>query len=85
VTVAERGDEAVVEVSDDGPGIPVEEQELVFERFARASTTRDRAVPGAGLGLTVVRTIVEAHGGHVGVLSAPGAGTTMRVVFPAGD
>ncbi|MEA2179140.1 MAG: hypothetical protein QOG77_2437 [Solirubrobacteraceae bacterium] len=82
VTVAERGETAVLEVADDGPGIPVEEQELVFERFARASNAAGRAVPGAGLGLTVVKAIVEGHGGTVGVLGAPGVGTTMRVTLP---
>jgi signal transduction histidine kinase len=82
VTVSERGEHAILEVSDDGPGIPVEEQALIFERFARASNASERAVPGAGLGLTVVRAIVEGHGGEVGVLSAPGAGTTMRVALP---
>ena len=63
VTVAERGEFAVLEVGDDGPGIPVEEQALVFDRFARASGAAERAVPGAGLGLTVVKAIVEGHGG----------------------
>ncbi len=82
VTVTERGEHAVVEVADDGPGIPVEEQALVFDRFARAAGATERAVPGAGLGLTVVKAIVEGHGGDVGVLSAPGAGTTMRVTLP---
>jgi signal transduction histidine kinase len=82
VTVAERGQFAVLEVGDDGPGIPVDEQALVFDRFARASGTAERAVPGAGLGLTVVKAIVEGHGGEIGVLSAPGAGTTMRVALP---
>jgi signal transduction histidine kinase len=82
VTVAERGESAVVEVADDGPGIPVEEQSLVFDRFARASNAAQGAVPGAGLGLTVVKAIVEGHGGTVAVLGAPGAGTTMQVTLP---
>ena len=84
VTVAERGEFAVLEVGDDGPGIPVEEQALVFDRFARASGASERAVPGAGLGLTVVKAIVEGHGGEIDVFSAPGAGTTMRVALPLG-
>jgi signal transduction histidine kinase len=82
VTVSERGESAVVEVADDGPGIPVEEQERVFERFARASNASERAAPGAGLGLTVVKAIVEGHGGEIGVLSTLGVGTTMRVSLP---
>jgi signal transduction histidine kinase len=82
VTVSERGESAVLEVADDGPGIPLAEQGLVFDRFARAPDAAQRAVPGAGLGLTVVKAIVEGHGGQVGVLSAPGAGTTMRVTLP---
>jgi signal transduction histidine kinase len=82
VTVAERGESAVVEVADDGPGIPQEEQALVFDRFARASNATASGVPGAGLGLTVVKAIVDGHGGEVGVLSAPGAGTTMRIALP---
>jgi len=82
VTVAERGESAVLEVSDDGPGIPVEEQAHVFERFARASNAVGQAVPGAGLGLTVVKAIVEGHGGTVAVLGGPGVGTTMQVTLP---
>jgi signal transduction histidine kinase len=82
VTVAERDEAAVLEVADDGPGIPVEERATVFERFARASDATTRAVPGAGLGLTVAKTIVEGHGGTIEVLGAPGMGTTMKVSLP---
>jgi signal transduction histidine kinase len=82
VTVSESGEHAVVEVADDGPGIPLEDQERIFERFTRAANADARSVAGAGLGLTVVKAIVEGHGGDVGVLSTPGAGTTMHVTLP---
>jgi two-component system OmpR family sensor kinase len=52
-------------VIDDGPGIPVQERERVFERFHRTDPARNRASGGAGLGLAIVRAIAEAHGGVV--------------------
>ncbi len=52
-------------VIDDGPGIPPEERERVFERFHRTDAARDRSAGGAGLGLAIVRAVAEAHGGHV--------------------
>jgi two-component system, OmpR family, sensor histidine kinase TctE len=67
------------EVEDDGPGIPVEERERVFEPFHRL---RPRST-GTGLGLNLVRQVVERHGGHVSILGAPGGGTIVRVEFPA--
>jgi signal transduction histidine kinase len=82
VRLADRGDRAVLEVADDGVGIPADEQERLFERFFRASTATANAVPGAGLGLTIVKAIVELHEGEVEVSSAGGAGTTMRVSLP---
>jgi signal transduction histidine kinase len=82
VRLTDAGDHAVVEVSDTGMGIPDEEQKRLFERFFRASSATSRAVPGAGLGLTIVKTIVEAHGGTVGLTSREGEGTTVRVQLP---
>ncbi len=82
VRVAGEGDTAVIEVSDSGPGIPPEEQHRLFERFFRATTATSRAIPGVGLGLTIVRAIVEAHGGNVTVDSAHGEGATFRVELP---
>jgi signal transduction histidine kinase len=82
VRLSDAGDHAVVEVSDTGMGIPDEEQQRLFERFFRASSATSRAVPGAGLGLTIVKTIVEAHGGTVGLTSREGEGTTVRVQLP---
>ena len=78
----DAGERAVLEVTDTGMGIPDEEQKWLFERFFRASTATARAVPGAGLGLTIVKTIVEAHGGTVGLTSTEGEGTTVRIELP---
>jgi signal transduction histidine kinase/HAMP domain-containing protein len=70
---------AVVEVSDTGPGIPVEAQERIFDRFYRGRRDAD----GFGLGLAIARQAVRALGGRLEVESAPGRGTTVRVVLPA--
>jgi signal transduction histidine kinase len=82
VVLEDRGDRAAVRVSDTGMGIPDAEQQRLFERFFRASSATSRAVPGAGLGLTIVKTIVEAHGGTVSLTSRENEGTTVRVELP---
>jgi signal transduction histidine kinase len=73
---------AVIEVDDDGPGIPSEEQERVFEPFYRGEPSRSRETGGAGLGLAVVRSIARAHGGDVMLRNRPGGGLTARVTLP---
>ena len=78
------GDEAVLRVSDTGVGIPEAEQKRLFESFFRASTALNAGVQGTGLGLTIVRSIVERHGGTISVRSAEGAGTTFEVRLPLG-
>jgi len=70
-------------VRDRGPGIPLDEQPRIFERFYRARTARDRNVRGSGIGLALVKHIVEAHGGRLAVDSAPGQGATFTVALPA--
>jgi signal transduction histidine kinase len=70
-----------VEVRDQGIGIPSEEQPRIFEAFYRAPG--DRTAPGLGLGLSIVKEVVEAHGGIVGVDSAPDRGTTVWFTLPA--
>jgi two-component system, OmpR family, sensor kinase len=71
-------------VIDDGPGIPADERERVFERFHRPDTARNRAAGGAGLGLAIVRAVAEAHGGDVHASEAPGTrrGTRIELVLP---
>jgi signal transduction histidine kinase len=79
-----RDDMAVVlEVEDTGIGISVRDQKHVFDKFFQAANTRGHKVRGAGLGLAIVKNLVEAHDGEVSVKSAPGRGTTFRVVLPA--
>ena len=75
----------VIEVADTGMGIPADEQARLFEPFFRASTATAGAIQGTGLGLTIARAIVDAHGGSIGVESEEGAGTTFRVELPFGE
>jgi two-component system, OmpR family, sensor kinase len=69
-------------VIDNGPGIPQEHLAKLFDRFYRVDTARDRAAGGSGLGLSIVRWIVEAHGGTVGISSQVGLGTRFDVRLP---
>jgi signal transduction histidine kinase len=69
-------------VLDDGPGIPPQERERVFERFHRVDSARSRSNGGAGLGLAIVRAIAEAHGGHVSAADANGRGARVELVLP---
>jgi len=77
-----EGGEAVIDIEDDGPGIPAGELERVFEPFYRGEPSRSRETGGAGLGLAVVRSIARAHGGDVALITRPGGGLTARVTLP---
>ncbi|MFF1476221.1 ATP-binding protein [Streptomyces sp. NPDC058301] len=79
--VARQGAWAVLEVEDDGPGIPPALLPHVFERFARGDASRSRAHGSTGLGLAIVQAVVAAHGGRVSVRSAPGS-TVFSVHLP---
>ena len=81
-TLREEGGRAVVEVVDTGIGIPEDEQQALFTPFFRASAAHLRAVPGSGLGLSVVRSLVDAHGGEVTLDSTPAVGTRVTVTLP---
>jgi signal transduction histidine kinase len=82
VRVRREQDRAVLEVEDHGIGVAPEDQERIFERFERAVPARHFG--GIGLGLWIVRQLVEAHGGTIRVRSVPGQGATFTVELPAG-
>jgi heavy metal sensor kinase len=86
LTVRREQDSAVLEVDDDGIGIPAEALPHVFNRFFRVDSSRSREQGGAGLGLAIVKSICSAHGAEIEVVSAPGKGSTFRLRQPlAGD
>ncbi len=83
LSVHQDGQQAVIMVSDDGPGIPAADHERIWERFARLDDDRSRASGGSGLGLAMVRELAMAHGGTVSVTSRqPGPGATFLVRLP---
>jgi two-component system phosphate regulon sensor histidine kinase PhoR len=84
VTVAMRreGPDLAISFSDDGPGIPFQDQEHLFERFYRVGGDRARQTGGTGLGLSIVKHVVQAHGGRVGLRSRPGEGSTFTIHLP---
>ena len=79
----QRADEVGVTVRDDGPGIPPEAREHLFDRFYRVDSARGRGVGGSGLGLAICREIAVAHGGHVWVESEEGRGSAFHLALPA--
>lgn len=83
LSLSQREDRACFEVRDRGIGIAGPDLARVFSPFFRAERSRTRSAGGVGLGLTLAKQIVEAHGGSIRLSSAPGAGTTARVELPA--
>jgi two-component system OmpR family sensor kinase len=83
LTASHDNGSGVMTVRDGGPGIPSGELDRIFERFYRLDAGRQRSNGGSGLGLSIVRSAVEAHGGTVTVLSRPGTGTTFAITLPA--
>ncbi|MDO9556844.1 MAG: ATP-binding protein [Coriobacteriia bacterium] len=85
VDVRAEGPEALLVVSDTGIGMTEEEYARAFARFWRADRARTRASGGLGIGLAVVKEIVERHGGRVDIVSAEGEGTTVTITLPLAD
>jgi signal transduction histidine kinase len=82
VSTQQREGFGLLEVSDSGIGIPPDSLPHVFDRFYRVDAARSREDGGAGLGLSIVRSICGAHGAEIEVESTPGSGSRFRVTFP---
>ena len=85
VVAASTSRQCRVQVIDTGTGIPAAELDRLFERFYRASNSRGRTVEGSGIGLSLVRSLVELHGGTVGIDSRVDIGTTVSITLPIGS
>jgi two-component system, OmpR family, phosphate regulon sensor histidine kinase PhoR len=85
VSAAQEGDLVVIDVKDNGPGIPQREQKRVFDKFYRGSDPLQRTIEGTGLGLAMVKHIVAGHGGKVSVASELGHGARFRIALPAAE
>lgn len=82
LTLRRVEDRVVLSVRDFGPGIPIEEQDRIFERFYRAKDMRLKPIRGSGIGLALVQHIARAHGGDITVESEPGKGATFQLWLP---
>ncbi len=82
IELSDHGDEAIITVSDNGPGLPEDQLEAVFEPFRRLETSRSRKTGGTGLGLAIARTVIRGHGGEVTLQNRKGGGLTATVRLP---
>ena len=83
LAVSDTGTHTVLTVDDDGPGISAADRDRVFDRFVRLDDARARDGGGAGLGLSIVRAVVEAHGGDVSFTESPRGGARVEMRLPA--
>src|SRR5699024_2337660 len=81
IAALQQNGSVLLRVSDNGPGIAGPEQKRIFDKFYRAKDPLDRTIEGSGLGLSMVKHIVKAHGGRVTVESSPGAGATFTIAL----
>ncbi|GGE79296.1 HAMP domain-containing sensor histidine kinase [Priestia taiwanensis] len=82
VEVQDEGHVVRIRIIDEGEGIPLEEQAFIFERFYRVEKSRSKEFGGSGLGLAICKSIVELHGGEIGVSSEQGKGSTFYFTIP---
>lgn len=82
ITISQLADQVIISVADEGMGIPFEDQEQIFERFYTVDKAHSQKMGGSGLGLSIVKTIVEKHGGIISLASTPGQGSTFTMTFP---
>ena len=82
VSASQANDELDLCVEDDGPGIPAEACDRIFERFFRVDKARSRELGGTGLGLSIVKHVTQLHGGTARVESTLGQGTSFHLTFP---
>ena len=85
IALADLGDDVVLTVDDDGPGIPESERERVLQRFVRLDEARSRDDGGSGLGLSIVDEVVRAHGGSMSITQSPLGGARIQVTLPADE
>ena len=82
ITVENRPPHVLVRIADNGIGIPADELAFIFEPFYRVDKSRTKETGGYGLGLSLCKTIMEAHGGRIEIESTPNVGTTVFLYFP---
>ena len=81
VSVSKEQDKTMIKVSDSGIGIPPEEIDNIFQRFYRVDKSRTQETGGSGIGLSIVKWIVDVHGGSICAVSEPGKGTCFTVIL----
>ena len=82
IEVQPDNDQAVISISDNGPGVPEEYLPYLFDRFWRKEKSRSRSTGGSGLGLAIVRQLVEAQNGSISAIKPASGGLTIRITLP---